>query len=1105
MASTAFWVGLAFACIFVFDLGISGAVAQDCRPAGRLFSIEGHVEVRRDPSLWQPVSLNQSLCEKDVIRTGSRSRAAIRLANDAVLRLDQNTTLVLVDVTTEKKKRTLLDLIRGAIQSLSRWPNLIDVKTPYLNASIEGTEFALLAAPRHSRLTVFEGTVSASNPYGRLRVTGGQSAAASAGEPPRYSVLVRPRDAVQWALYYPPVLASTGSGATSDSGEPKASRLGRAAALLSVGRGQAAQSFIQQALDEGRQVGLAYALRAIVALVQDNKDQALVDARRGVALEPTSAAPRIALSYALQARFELQAARDTLLEATKVQPHDPLVWARLAELWLMLGYRDAARTAALRAAEAAPSLERVHVVMGFIALTESRMADARQDFTRAIELDPADPQPWFGLGLAIIRDGNLQGGRRNLEMALGLNSSNSLLRSYLGKAYSEERRAPLDAKLLETAKRYDPLDPTPYLYDALRKQSENDPVGALAEMQSSIDRNDNRAVYRSREALDQDRGTRGASLARIFDDLGFEQVGINRASASLSVDPAGASAHRFLSDIYAGARRHEIARVSELYQAQMLQDININPVQPSLSDTNLGIATRGGPSKPGFNEFTPLFERNDVQVIGAGIVGTNDTAGYEGVASAIYNQTSVSAGTFRFTTDGWRPNNGISHDIDNFFLQTAVTPDFNMQLELRHRATENGDLAFNFDPASFNPDYKRTLDQDFYRIGARYSLTPHSDLLASVSRGVRKEQVDQYPDSVLPGFETLSDGSTSQTEAQYILRGERANFVAGLSYTTEEETVRFEDPFFPLLMDRDSTHFHAYSYANLQFPERVVWTLGAAYDEFERAPIEVQGLSPKLGVRWNVSDDLTLRAAAFRWVKPLLSSDRSLEPTQVAGFNQLFDDLTGDDSWRYGAAADWRITTSLFAGTELTWRHIDVPLQSGATAAFEPWKEELHRAYVDWAITPRISLSAQATYDIFEAKQGSILATYLGTPLNLQTFSVPLQVRYFDPSGFFAGLSLTYVQQQLERSDFAKLPQQMGGLGLSDGSDTFSVVDLVFGWRLPRRTGIASVSINNLFDETFQYQDDSFREFRDEPATGPYTPGISVTGRVTLDLTALHP
>jgi hypothetical protein len=56
-------------------------------------------------------------------------------------------------------------------------------------------------------------------------------------------------------------------------------------------------------------------------------------------------------------------------------------------------------------------------------------------------------------------------------------------------------------------------------------------------------------------------------------------------------------------------RRREIARVSNLLQAQMLQDLNINPIQPSLSEANLNIVTQGGPARAGFNEFTPLFER----------------------------------------------------------------------------------------------------------------------------------------------------------------------------------------------------------------------------------------------------------------------------------------------------------------------------------------------------------------------------------------------------------------------------------------------------------------------------------------------------------------
>ena len=158
--------------------------------------------------------------------------------------------------------------------------------------------------------------------------------------------------------------------------------------------------------------------------------------------------------------------------------------------------------------------------------------------------------------------------------------------------------------------------------------------------------------------------------------------------------PDNSSAHRFLSDAYIGVPRREIARVSELLQAQMLQDININPVQPSLAETNLSLLTRGGPFIPGLNEYTPLFERNDIQLVGAGLAGKNDTRdfegitptpagldgkddtlGFEGIASALYNRFSISAGAFQYDTDGWRLNAGFEHEINNFFMQAAITPD----------------------------------------------------------------------------------------------------------------------------------------------------------------------------------------------------------------------------------------------------------------------------------------------------------------------------------------------------------------------------------------------------------------------------------------------
>ena len=188
-------------------------------------------------------------------------------------------------------------------------------------------------------------------------------------------------------------------------------------------------------------------------------------------------------------------------------------------------------------------------MLGFADLARIDVGEAKTAFERAIALDSADPLPRLGLGLAMIRQSDLEQGRNEIEIAVALDPDNALLRSYLGKAFFEEKRDGQAGEQYAIAKRLDPLDPTPWLYDAILKQTQGRPGEALADVQRSIELNDNRAVYRSSLLLDSDRASRGTNLALIYDDLGFLQPGINQASRSLSFDPANAGAHRFLSDM----------------------------------------------------------------------------------------------------------------------------------------------------------------------------------------------------------------------------------------------------------------------------------------------------------------------------------------------------------------------------------------------------------------------------------------------------------------------------------------------------------------------------------------------------------------------------
>ncbi len=86
-------------CLSFLALGLTPSVtsAAVCDPiVATAVSVQGRVEVRRvNVTQWQPVSLNDIFCAGDRIRVGDKSRADIALANRAVLRLDQNTTITL--------------------------------------------------------------------------------------------------------------------------------------------------------------------------------------------------------------------------------------------------------------------------------------------------------------------------------------------------------------------------------------------------------------------------------------------------------------------------------------------------------------------------------------------------------------------------------------------------------------------------------------------------------------------------------------------------------------------------------------------------------------------------------------------------------------------------------------------------------------------------------------------------------------------------------------------------------------------------------------------------------------------------------------------------
>jgi outer membrane receptor protein involved in Fe transport len=391
----------------------------------------------------------------------------------------------------------------------------------------------------------------------------------------------------------------------------------------------------------------------------------------------------------------------------------------------------------------------------------------------------------------------------------------------------------------------------------------------------------------------------------------------------------------------------------------------------------------------------------------------------------------------------------------------------NLQAEFRHRDTDQGDLAFNFDPDEFFPGDRRKIDEDVTRLGARFTPTPGSTVIFSGIYADRDEKlvlVDEFAGFVF-SIEDKAEDTGYQVELQHILEAEQYNIITGIGALHSD--VDFDTTFLVdgivdgvSSSDFDREHRNVYLYGDFIFPNELRWTLGAGYVDFEEGDRDVDEFEPKLGVEWDITDKVRLRGAFFKAIKRPLVVDQTIEPTEVAGFNQLFDDSNGSKSKRYGLGIDVIINEQLLTGFEVSRREIDFLVGP----VFEDHQEDFFRAYLNWMISDRWAFTLDLAYEHYE--NDDPFEFDVDTPLDLETLTLPVSIQYFAPSGLFTQVQATYLHQDLERGEFAFS---------DDGEENVGLLDVAVGYRLPQRRGMISLGVQNALDKSFFYQDDSFR------------------------------
>lgn len=1020
----------------------------------RLASMHGLVEVQLATQAdWRPGTAGETFCNDVSVRVGEGASAALELANDTILRL---AGLSAASIRQHPNTPTPTARIeRGRGHFLSRTRQRFDASTPYLNAAIDGTEFLLVAAPEADELVLFEGRVTVD---GR-QLLPGQSLRVTPGGVRELRLAVRSREGLDWALYYPPLTAGPSPA------------LGKAQAQLAAGDAQAAAQLAQLAADLAgpAERAQARALQTVIAIAQGDTAAADRFSSQAVALAADHPNAWLARSYAQQAMFDLPGARRSAARAARLAPGDGLPNLRLAELELATGNHRAARRLA-QAATSGPHAALALRTLGFADLVADDAASAQGSFEKAAALDPLDPLSRLGLGLALIRQNQLPAGRRQMEIAVSLDPGQSLLRSYLAKAYLEEGRSRPAQAELGRAKVLDGADPTPWFYEALGLLADNRPVEALAALEESIKRNDNRAVFRSKLQLDEDLAARQAGAGRVYEALGFEQLARREAAAALASDPRDFSAHRLLADSYLGMPEHETGRLSELLQAQLWQPHSVLPLQPQARAEDLAIRQGAVSLQSGLGEYTPLFVRDGVSVLGSAVGGGDDLFSDDLIATVLAGPLSISAAQFRYTTDGFRDNADQDIDLYDLFAQWRVTPGTSVQAEARRRREERGDIGlYPFDDVD-SPTLRQFRDRDTYRLGLRHDWAPGNSTLLSVQRERVHEGQDFDVDIVLPfgppitlPVKTRGASTPFLAEAQQVVAAAGGRLLLGAGHYRENGDFDVNG----FVLDQRTRHDNGYAYGYLGGPAGMQWTLGLAVDAVDTDVIDKTRFSPKLGLVWALDGRTTLRAAALRSVKRELIGKGTIEPVQVAGFVQYFDDVVGTRSDRYGLGLDRQLRDGLDVGLEASWRRLERPyLDFLAGSQTADARQQLHRLYAYWTPAPRWALRAEYRYQKGTYGDDFPLLVESGNwgILDLRTHSLPLGVRYSHPSGWLADFAFTGYHQS---GDFVVTT----GDERRHATDTFWLSDARVAYRLPRRSGLVSVGVQNLFDTQVQFQD----------------------------------
>lgn len=689
-------------------------------------------------------------------------------------------------------------------------------------------------------------------------------------------------------------------------------------ALLGEGRATQAVSLLREALEADPAAPLAQAQMGLISMIWNRMEEAWDWAHKALSSHPSSPSALLLQGWLLRSRGDLEGALKAV-QASLAQ--DPVLLPALiqrAEILMGMEMEEESLGLLKEIVRSHPESAHVSVLQGFIHLARGEGHEAETAFRAALDRDPGMGEALMGLGILHMREGRSRDALEAFLSATLLDPYTSLPQSYLAKALHQMGR-PRDAlAALSRAQSLDPMDPTPDLYRALILRDLHRPGEAIRALESSIEKNDGRCVYRSRFLLDQDRAVRNVSLAEAYRDMGQLARARQRAILSSRDDPANSGAHLFLASTFLEGGKTR-AGIREMLRARLLMPVNANSF-----DT--------------FHDYTMLLEaprvRGELEA-GAGEHGTllGDILLHGGTGS--FTGTMLVHGD---ETKGFHEENHGERDLDVFLdLKARLAHAHELLLHGEWLRWAQGDHQGDADADWVqDPFLHQTGTIRDVGLGYRWHLGPREELLLYTQwHTARGELEDMVKSPLGPGIFVIQDvnwsSSARSMQAGLIRMGRTGEhrWEWGIHGVWGEESLRKEDlvtlrgpgGLLGSLAMREETRlppafldvhagdiFKVTPRLFLEGALHIQWSrMGTSPPIYSSEAEKRIHFCPRLGAIWSVSRSDTLRLGLMEYVEPPYTVLEGLQPVEAVGFPLGEDAAPG--SWnrelRVGWDRDW--------------------------------------------------------------------------------------------------------------------------------------------------------------------------------------------------------